>query len=182
MIRNSAASWGSVARAFHWVAAALVLFLLAHGFWMTEFAAREARLAHYFAHAAVGYALIALTVLRLLWRWTNAVPELPAAAGTLERLAGHAAHWGLYLLMLAASFSGWALAGTFRQPLDSFFGLFRVPQLVSAQDRALHQPLEHWHEWLAWALLALVAGHIAGALWHRFYRKDDVLQRMVRQR
>lgn len=181
MIDNTARSWGSVARAFHWSGAALILFLLGHGFWMTEFAARDARLAHYSTHAAVGYALLALIVLRLLWRWTQVVPALPAAAGTLERFAGRAAHWGLYLLMLAASLSGWALAGTFRQPLDSFFGLFRMPQLVSGQDRALHQTLEHWHEWLAWALLLLVVGHIAGALWHRLYRKDEVLQRMLRQ-
>jgi cytochrome b561 len=58
------------------------------------------------------------------------VPALPVDAPRWEHAAAHAGHWGLYVLMLASAASGWALAGTFRRPLDSFFGWFRVPPLV----------------------------------------------------
>jgi len=179
-LRNTAARWGSAARFFHWAGAALIFYLLIHGWWMTEMAPRPSRMPNYMTHAAVGYALIAFMALRLLWRGLNPVPELPAATARWERVAAHAGHWGLYLLTLAAAFSGWALAGTFRTPLHSFFGLFDVPALVSAGDnRALHRMLEEAHEVLAWTLAALVAIHVASALWHWLWRKDDIFQRML---
>jgi cytochrome b561 len=180
MIRNSSIGWGLVSRLFHWCAAALVLYLVTHGFWMTEFAARSERFGHYQTHASVGYGLIAFMLLRLLWRWTNEVPVLPAATPRWERAAAHAAHWGLYLLTLAAALSGWALAGTFRRPLDSFFGIFNVPALVSGGGRNLHDVLEETHAVLSWALAVLVLVHIASAVYHWRWRKDDVMQRMLR--
>ena len=84
-------SWSKASKAFHWVGAALIFYLLIHGFWM------------------VG-------------RWTHAVPPQPAGAARWEVVTAHAGHWGLYALMLAAALSGWALAGTFKRPLDSVFG------------------------------------------------------------
>jgi cytochrome b561 len=178
-LRNSANEWGLVALAFHWFGAAVIFFLLAHGWWMAEFAPRASRLEHYALHASAGYGLLALVLLRLLWRWMNEVPALPAATPRWERVAAHAGHWGLYLLMLAAAVSGWALSGTMRRPLDSFFGLFQVPSLVAGADRALHQALEEFHERLAWGLTALVAIHIAASIYHYVVRKDGVLERMA---
>ncbi len=77
MVRNTAALWGWPARLLHWIAAAAILLLLGHGWWMTHLAARADRIAHYNGHAALGYDLLALLVLRLLWRWANPVPTLP---------------------------------------------------------------------------------------------------------
>jgi cytochrome b561 len=178
MIRNTQASWGAAARFFHWAGAALILYLLIHGFWMTSFAAREALVGHYATHAAVGYLLLAFMLLRLLWRWLNEVPALAADAPRWERIAAHAGHWGLYLLTLAASVSGWALAGTFSRPLDSVFGIFSVQAIVA--NRTLHRTLEETHEVLAWTLALLVVVHIASAIWHWGWKKDDVMQRMLR--
>ena len=179
-IRNTKNGWGATSRFFHWGGAAVILYLLIHGFWMTEFAARDARLGHYTTHASAGYALIAFMLLRLLWRWMNEVPALPADTPRWERIAAHAAYWGLYLLTLAASVSGWALAGTFRRPLDSFFGLFSVPALVAGENRGLHSALERTHQLLSWTLALLVVVHVASAFWHWRWKKDDVMQRMLR--
>jgi cytochrome b561 len=145
---------------------------------MVTFPPRELRFGHYETHAAVGYLLIAFTLARLAWRWTHAVPALPAGAPRWERIAAHAGHWGLYVLMLASAFSGWALAGTFRRPLDSVFGWFRVPALVSGNS--LHGAMEQAHVLLSWALGLLVVVHIASALYHLLWKKDDVMQRMLR--
>lgn len=180
MIRNSASRWGVISRMFHWLGAALVFALILHGFWMTQLAARSERFGHYQMHASIGYALIAFLLLRLLWRWTNAVPELPAATRRWERIAAHAGHWGLYLLTLAASLSGWALAGTMRRPLDSIFGLFKVPALVSDASRGMHEVLEETHAALSWTLALLVLVHIASAVYHWRWKRDDVMQRMLR--
>ena len=171
-------TWGATSKLFHWVGAALIFYLLIHGFWMVTFPAREVRFGHYETHAAVGYLLIALTLLRLVWRWTHAVPALPADAPRWERALAHAGHWALYVLMLASALSGWALAGTFRRPLDSFFGWSRVPALVA--DNSLHDALEQAHALLSWALALVVVVHIASAFYHLLWRKDDVMQRMLR--
>ena len=94
-------TWSRTSRAFHWAGAAFIFYLLIHGFWMTGLP-RELRFGHYETHAAVGYLFIAFTLARLVWRWTHDVPPLPARAPRWERAAGHAGHWGLYLLMLGS--------------------------------------------------------------------------------
>lgn len=169
-------TWTRLSRLFHWVGAAAIFYLLIHGFWMVRLP-REVRFEHYEMHAAVGYLFIALTLGRLAWRWTHAVPPQPAAAARWEVLAAHAGHWGLYLLMLASALSGWALAGTFSRPLDSVFGGLRIPPLVS--DRSLHGTMEQAHVLLSWALALLVAVHVASAFYHLLWKKDDVMQRML---
>jgi cytochrome b561 len=170
-------TWGTTSKAFHWLGAALVLYLLIHGFWMVGLP-REVRFGHYETHAAAGYLFIAFVLARLVWRWTHDVPPQPAGAARWEKAAAQAGHWGLYLLMLASAVSGWALAGTFGRPLDSVFGWFRVPGLVS--NKGLHGALEDAHVWLSWALAFLVAAHIASAFYHLLWKKDDVMQRMLR--
>ena len=135
-------TWGKVSKAFHWLGAAFIFYLLIHGFWMVGLP-RELRFAHYETHAAAGYLFIALTLARLVWRWTHEVPAQPAGAARWEKVAAHLGHWALYALMLAAALSGWALAGTFKRPLDSVFGVFRVPAIV--RDASLHGAMEQAH-------------------------------------
>jgi cytochrome b561 len=174
MWRNSASAWGLGARLFHWIGAALIAVLIAHGWWMTHQVPRAERLANYGWHADLGYVLLALLLVRLVWRLINPTPALPATASAAERLAAHAAHWGLYALMLASAVAGWGLAGTFRNPI----GMLQPPAIVT--DRGLHEALEVWHGRLSWALLAVVVIHIVAALWHHFIRRDDILTRMSR--
>jgi cytochrome b561 len=90
MLANSDNTWGWPAKLLHWIGAILILLLLGHGWWMTHMAPRPDRLAHYAGHAALGYDFLALLVLRLLWRWTHAVPALPAEMPRWEYLAAHA--------------------------------------------------------------------------------------------
>jgi cytochrome b561 len=81
---------------------------------------------------------------------------------------------------LAGSLTGWALAGTFRQPFNRMLGgLIEVPSLVASQDRVVHGLFEKTHEVLAWVLLAVLVLHIAAALRHHFGKRNDVLRRMI---
>ena len=68
MIANTKLAWGWPAIVLHWVAAVLIILLLGHGWWMTHMAPRPDRLAHYAGHAGLGYDLLALLVLRRVWR------------------------------------------------------------------------------------------------------------------
>jgi cytochrome b561 len=177
MLSNTATTWGSVAKALHWIAAALILFLLIHG-WIMVALPRPMRFPNYGWHASVGYTTLALMLVRILWRWMNAVPALPADAPRWETIAAHAGHAGLYMLIFAASFSGWALAGTMRRPLDAgLLGFIPIPPIVT--DRALKDQLESAHSLIAYTLAALIVVHIAAALYHAYHRQDGILQRML---
>ena len=148
MTFNSTTQWGWPAKALHWVGAAIILLLLGHGWWMTHMTPRPERLANYAGHSALGYDFLALLVLRLLWRWFNPVPKLPADLKPWERMAARAGHIALYVLMLVVSLTGWLVATTFRVPITrDIFGI-EVPPLVTAVARPVREWIEGSHKWL----------------------------------
>ncbi len=58
------------------------------------------------------------------------------------------------------------------------FGLIPLPALV-AQSKPLAQTIGSVHGTLALALLALIALHITGALYHALIKQDGVMRRML---
>ena len=176
MLRNTATGWGWPAKLLHWIGAIAIILLLGHGWWMTHMTPRPERLANYAGHAALGYDFMVLLVLRLLWRWTNPVPALPSDTKAWERMSAHLGHIGLYVLMLAASLTGWGVAATFRTPITGdLFGL-TFPPII--QDRSYRGLIEELHAILSYVLAALIVVHILGALRHSFIKHNDVLRRM----
>lgn len=179
MLRNTSERWGWPAKLLHWLGAVVILLLLAHGWWMTHMAPRPERLAHYAGHSALGFDFLVLLVLRLLWRWFNPVPALPSDSRTWERWAAHGAHAGLYLLMFVVSLTGWVTASTFRTPITRDVFNIPFPIIASGVDRSVRRLFEESHMVLAYVLAALVLVHLAGALRHHFFKRNDVLRRMV---
>ena len=68
-----ASDMGLASKILHWIGALAVFVLLLHGWWMVHMAPQPERFANYVWHAALGYDLLALLVLRVLWRWMNPV-------------------------------------------------------------------------------------------------------------
>jgi len=179
MTRNSTTDWGWPAKILHWVGAVMILLLLVHGWWMTHMTPRPDRLANYAWHSAMGYDLLVLLILRLLWRWLNPSPELPAELQRWERVGARVSHVALYVLMFVVSLTGWIVATTFRNPMTKdMFGI-DVPPILTTVDRTVRQWLEESHMVLAYVLAAVVLIHIAAALRHHFLKRNDVLRRMI---
>jgi cytochrome b561 len=179
-LRNTPTAWGAVSKSMHWVGAALVLFLIAYGWWMTHVPERAARLDHYLLHSVIGYYLALLLGLRVLWRAFDPGPPQPAASQPWERWSAHAGHLALYALMIAVSVSGWVLHSAFPRRMNAeLVGGIRVPLLFSEPDRAISQAAEGIHKILAYALLGLIVIHVAAALRHHFVKRNDVLRRMT---
>ena len=179
-LKNASTAWGGVAKLFHWAGALLVIYLIVDGWWMTHMVERAGRFAAYGQHALVGYYLLLLIALRIVWRAANPTPALPADTRPWERLAAHAGHAALYLLTLGLSFTGWVMVGVGRRPIEAtLFGFVPAPLIARAPDRVLHDILEDTHRALAYLLLAVIVIHIGAALRHHFYKKNDVLRRMV---
>lgn len=179
-IGNDRQRWGALAMALHWLSALLVLALLVLGFTMVEAVedlALKFRL--YQLHKSIGFSLFVLVLLRLGWRLTQPVPDLPAELGRHERLLARLTHGGLYALLLAMPVAGWISAGT--SPLGirtRIFGLFTLPSPF-VPDEALHEISKEAHELLAVLLIGLVVLHVAAALRHHVLSGDDVLRRML---
>jgi cytochrome b561 len=179
MLGNTNKEWGWPAKLLHWLGAAGIAILLVHGWWMTHLTPRPERLANYAWHSALGYDVLALTVLRLLWRWANSVPAQPSDSKRWERLSAQLGHVGLYVFILAVSVTGWVVANTFRTPMTHDLLGFPVPAIVSTMERSTRALVEESHMLLAYLLAALVVVHTLGALRHHFWKRNDVLRRMI---
>jgi cytochrome b561 len=178
MIRNTTSSWGGVARAFHWIIGLTIIGMLAYGWWMNHIPERPDRFFYRSIHADIGYTLLVLMVLRIIWRWINPVPAMPADTPKWERIAARVGHIALYAIVLVVIMLGWAHSGARPQgDYGSYFGLFHVPQFTSP-DKATADAFEDRHIFFAYVLLALVVIHLGAAAWHHFIKRDRVAARM----
>jgi len=178
MIRNTAMSWGSVSRWFHWVLGIAIVGMIAYGWWMNHIPPRADKLFYRSVHADIGYLLLLLMVLRLIWRGINPTPEPSADTSRWLRIAATVNHWALYFVTIVVAMLGWAMAGARAPDYSSWFGLFNVPQFT-AVDKAAANFYEERHILFAYILLGLIVLHVAAAVWHHFVRRDRVTIRMV---
>jgi cytochrome b561 len=170
--------WG--VRLFHWLSAALIIAMLALGTAMVRLEDAGLRFDLYQMHKAFGITVLALTVLRSAVRLVLARRGPPLTGPAWQRLAASATHGALYVLIFAVGLSGWIMASATPLPIPtSIFGLFDLPSLV-ARDLATYKLAKAAHGWLTTVLACLVLLHVAAALKHQFWDRDDVLARMVR--
>lgn len=145
--------------AAHWIVAALILmqYLFKDGIAAAWDRWREGMASEFspvvLAHIVGGMLILVFALWRLLLRRRDGVPAIPGDSAVQVMLA-RATHAGLYLLMILMPLSG-AVA---------WFGG------VEAAAAA--------HNILKVALLALVALHVVGALYHQFVLRDGLIARM----
>lgn len=158
------ASFSLAQRVLHWLTAVLVLFNLLLPDGMNEWrkAVRRAgsastdQVASANIHAYVGFAIIALVILRLILRSVQGVPPPPPEEPALFRLGAKAAHAALYVLLITMPISGVAAY---------YFGYGVAGDLHADVLKVI--------------LWILIGAHVLGALVHHFYWKSDVLKRMT---
>lgn len=172
--------WGAVSQLFHWACAALVVALGSLGLYMTSVSSPVARIRLYALHKSLGITLLALVLLRLLWRFSRAAPQLaPGTPLHLRRAAG-GVHAFLYTLMIAMPLTGWLANSSAGYPLQ-WFRLFNLPA-IARKDPAVNDTATLLHEAGFWVLAALVAGHVLAAIFHHVFLDDGTLQRMLPRR
>jgi len=175
--RNSAETWGVVARAFHWLIAVLVLAQFVIGSIAEEMKLTPAKLDLFVWHKSIGVTVLLLALLRLAWRLGNPPPASPAGTPHWEGRLAAVAHWVLYALIFAVPLSGWWVSDASRVPFKAFF-LVPMPDFI-ATDRGLQEAAAEVHEVLTMTLLLVIVLHIGAALRHQFLLRDDVLRRML---
>jgi cytochrome b561 len=168
------ARYTKTARIMHWLMAVLIIPMLLLG--EQTMGSHDARFLPTL-HASAGFSLIVLLAIRLWWRWKHSPPP-PLHTNAWEAVAAKASHAMLYVAMALLPLTGWlAYTEHVRRSLGmrpaSLFGL-RIPLLP---DFDINWHLIH--NWGGKLVLALIALHLAAALKHHFYDKDQTLKRML---
>lgn len=177
--RNTSENYGVVAKSFHWVIALLVIGLLGVGLYMESLDPSPLMFKLSFWHKSFGIAVLALVVLRVLWRVTNTHPHsLPTHAGW-EKVLAKVTHGLLYLALFAMPLSGWIMSSAKGFSVN-VFGWFTLPDLVGESDQ-IASIARSIHGYAGYTLIVLIGLHFAGAIKHHVIDKDSTLRRMLPQ-
>lgn len=177
LAKNTPTHFGAVAIFLHWLMAILVIGLLCLGLYMTGLPVSLQKLKFYGWHKEFGVLVFMLVIVRLAWRLSNLTPTL-ANLPWWEKLGARAMHYAFYIFLFAMPITGWLMSSAAGLPV-SFFGLFTLPVVIGADDH-LRALLAEIHKWLAYGLIAAIAGHTAAAFKHHFIDQDDILRRMLK--
>ncbi|MFM0061440.1 cytochrome b [Paraburkholderia phytofirmans] len=170
-------AYDAVARTLHWLTAVLIAMQFVIGWTMPDIHKGTQPVGLIAWHLGVGSALIAVMLVRVLWRLTHwpSPDELPPLLNTVSRIT----HFLLYAALLVVPLLGWINASS-RGWTVRLLGLVPYPAL-SEPGSAFGHEMGDVHGILAWVLFALIVLHVVAALFHRFVLKDHVLQRMLPQ-
>ena len=178
-------TYTKVAVILHWLIGLIIIGLLALGLVMGEedLWSKEVQGQLYGLHKAFGMTVIALTVVRILWRLMNPPPALPATMKPIELTISKLTHFAFYALMLGIPMTGWALTTAAGYAPINIFGIFSWPAMPILADhgtqKELAEQIGEIHELLAYGMMGLLALHIGAALKHQFIDKDGLLWRMI---
>jgi cytochrome b561 len=159
----------------HWLLAALIVFMASLGWWMMTVEKEPGAERWFDLHKSIGLILLALVLLRLLWRLSHRPERLPAAVPRWQVLLSEITQVLLYVLMVLLPLAGLVGAMYSRAGL-AFFGM-AVPRWVTPA-RPLAKQFFNIHQALVWVLVALLVLHVAGGLKHLLVDKDEVFARM----
>lgn len=179
-------SYSKIAITLHWLIAILIIGNFAGGLLMGELldssVPEQRRLGFTIVqlHKSFGLTVLVLTLLRLAVRLFSPPPPLPAHMTAIERLLSKLTHWAFYFLMIMLPVTGWAMVSASPIGLPTiWFGLFEWPHLPVPPSREGAAAASEAHEILAYTGAALVVLHVAAALKHHYFDRDDVLARML---
>ncbi len=163
----------------HWAIAVLIVLNFAAA-WVSEYMSKPEALQIMGNHKAIGLTILALAVLRIVWRMTHPAPPPAETLKQWEVLLSKVTHGVLYVLLIGIPVGGWLTHSAWSGGAPvRFFGLFDLPGLPLAQNKVLGETFGELHGNFATVLLVLLGLHVAGALKHRFIDKDsNALARM----
>ena len=166
-------------RLLHWSVAFTMLGLISVGYYMVNWEVWSL----YPIHKALGVIALLLVLPRAIYRIKKGF--LPADENASEALnkAIHFAHWGLLLGTLLMPISGMLYSGFGGYGID-VFGLTLVPNNYTENgavpfNETIFVVAKAAHSYIAYALTALIALHMLGAIKHHVLDKDTTLLRML---
>lgn len=148
-------------RAIHWGTALLMLFTFVAVWAHEEF--RELMV----WHKALGVAVLAITVIRILVKFISKSPVVD-----IKAKIGH----GLLYLMMIITPVSMLISSAYYKGL-TLWGVNIVPLIE--ENKEISHALKEVHEACGTFLLILILGHAAMAVYHHVVKKDDTISRML---
>jgi cytochrome b561 len=213
---NNQARYGAVAMWLHWLIAAAIIYMIYLGLHMTDRSnfpqtpeGINREFFEYQLHKSIGLTILALSLVRLFWRFINVQPELPDNMNWLERFGAHVSHVSFYAIMIGLPVTGWIMVSVSPLEIPTLYfaelcpvaerngvgwllacdtTYIQVPHLHAMDwpvirdfesKEAAEKALKAVHKWLAYGTIALLVVHVAAALYHALIKNDDVLARML---
>ena len=178
-------SYGAVAKFLHWTIALAIIGMIVLGDVMMDLPRTDPLKFSLFQwHKSIGIAILLLSVFRLAWCFVNPPPPLPAGGKPWENNLTKIVVVLFYVAMIGVPLLGWAVVSA--SPLNiptRLFGFIpwpHLPVLPTLENRKeIAETVGELHGALAYAMLGLLALHVAAALKHHVINRDDVLTRML---
>tara|TARA_R110000744_G_scaffold84302_6_gene164997 strand:+ start:834 stop:1391 length:558 start_codon:yes stop_codon:yes gene_type:complete len=176
MFKNNIQGYGWLSIVFHWTSAVIIIGMFSVGWWMVDldyYSPWYTDAPHY--HKSVGLLLIALTLVRLLWKLSQPSPQ--AQGKKWEKKSAKITHVFLYLLIFSLFVSGYLISTADDRGIDVFnwFSLGSLGRFFADQEDFSGMV----HEYVAYVLIALASFHGLAALKHHFIDNDNTLVRML---
>ena len=169
-------SYGLITKTFHWLMAIIFFGIFPLGYIMTSLADSDFKFSLFAIHKSIGLILFTLVVLRLNWRLITPQPSLPKSVPAWQRNFAKFNIALLYTLMFAMPITGFmsSILGGYG---IKFFSLFTIQPIM--HDELIAGFLETMHGQFAYLLIASFSLHLLGALYHHFFLRDGVMNRML---
>lgn len=177
--------YGDVAVIFHWLIAFLIIGLLAFGKYMTSLEENDpVRFQLTQWHKSFGITVLALSVLRLAWRFTHRPPPGPDSIPHWQERIAEGVHTVLYLLLFLLPITGWIMSSASPLNIDTvLFNVVTLPHLPPFADlpnkAEIAASFHDYHELAGNLLILILLAHIAAAIKHHVVDKDVTLLRML---
>lgn len=189
-IGNTANSYGSVSKTFHWLTALLILILIPLGL-IAQSSADSlkdatlavtpetlARTAWLFSlHKTLGILLFFTALARVLWGIRQPRPE-PLSDARRQTLLADSIHWLLYASLILAPLAGWAHHAATRGFASIWWPFGQSLPFIAKSD-SLAATFAGLHAMLVGLLVLTILLHIAGALKHHLIDRNATLRRML---
>jgi cytochrome b561 len=160
--------YGRGAVALHWLSAILIIVLLVQGLFMTKLDDGDTKTLFYQLHVTMGYLVLILAVIRVIWMWRDSRPEALAMPRSEYLLFK-----GVHILLIVGSIVV-ALSGILML-LGSGITPIATEVTSEAVDRSL--PVRNAHFLFAGGLIVLLIAHVGGVILYQ-RRNGKTLQRM----
>ena len=172
-LKSNADQYGTVAVLIHWMSAVLILVLIVSGFRAAGTVDSTAKAAILRVHVPIAVAVLALTVVRIVWWWgVDRKPGPVSGSPRWQERTAQVVHVLFYIIILGTAASGIgmiALSGA-------------APMIFGGESALLpdfwRYPPRLPHAVGARLLMALLVLHAGAAVYHHFVRGDDLLWRM----
>ncbi len=176
-LKNTAARFGAMTISLHWVMAMGIVGMFASGLWIERldyYSELYQIVPHW--HKSIGVVMVALMLMRLLWRLSHVYPSAISTHKPYEKIVSKIIQWIFYAAVLSMFASGYFITTAKGQPLI-IFGDVSIPAIISSSAN-IEDIAGSVHKYSGFAIIGLAVLHALAALKHHFIDKDKTLLRM----